>query len=86
MKKYYVDITRKYTFIKINQTKESYTNIYLYLTAIAVQIGQLLKIYQCCNNLQNDNNIKIFKLSCTISKILYTFVHKLTASYRERLF
>ena len=82
--KYYLNITRKYTYIKNGQSKEGSTSNNLHLTAAAALVDQLPGVYQFAKNLQDNQGVEIYKLSCLISKILYTFPHKQTACDRER--
>ena len=81
---YYLDNTRKYTYTKDGQSKEGSTSTYLNLTAAAALVDQLPGVYQFEKNLQDNQGVEIYKLSCFISKILYTFPHRQTAIDRER--
>ena len=82
--KYYLDITRKYTYTKDNQTKEGFTSTYLNLTAAAVLVDQLPGVYQFAKNLQYNQGVKIYRLLCLIFKTLYTFSHRPTTSDSKR--
>ena len=82
--KYYLDIKRKYTYTNDGQSKEGSTSTYLNLTAAASLVDRLPGVYQFTKNLQDNQGVKIYNLSCLIFKVLYTFVHKQTASDRER--
>ena len=82
--KYYLDITRKYTYTKDNQTKEGSTNTYLNLTAAAALVDQLPGVYQFAKNLQDNQGVEIYRLSWLIFKTLYTFSHRPTTSDSNR--
>ena len=82
--KYYLDITRKYTYSKGGQSKEGSTSTYLSLTAAAALVDQLPGVYQFAKNLQDNKGVAINRLSCLNSKILNTFPHRQTASDSER--
>ena len=79
--RYYLDNTSKYTYTKDGQLKEGSTSTYLHLTAAAALVDQLPGVYQFAKNQQDNQGVKIYKLSCLISKILYTYTHRPTASY-----
>ena len=78
--KYYLDIRRKYTYTKDGQSKEGSTSTYFNLTAAAALVDQLSGVYQFAKNLQDNQGVAIYRLSCLIFKILYTFSHRQTAS------
>ena len=71
--KYYLDITRKYTYTKDNQTKEGSTSTYLNLAAAAALVDQLPGVYQFAKNLQDNQGVEIYRLSWLIFKTLYIF-------------
>ena len=78
--KYYLYITRKYTYIKDGQYKEVSTNSYLIITATAALLDQLPGAYRFAKNLQHNQGVKFYRLICLICKTLYKFPHKPTAS------
>ena len=83
--RYYLDITRKYTYTKGGQSKKGSTSTYLNLTAAAELVDQLPEVYQFAKNLQDNQGVAIIRLSCLNSKILNTFPDRQTASDSERL-
>ena len=82
--KYYLDITRKYTYTKDRQSKEGSTSTYLNLTAAAALVDQLAGVYQFAKNLQDNQFVAINRLSCLNFKILFIFPHRQTASDSKR--
>ena len=82
--KYYLDITRKYTYTKDGQLKERSIITYVNLTAAAALVDKLPGVYQFATNLQANQGVAINRLSCLNSKILYTFPHRQTASDSEK--
>ena len=62
-KRYYLDITRKYTYTKDGQSKEGSTSTYLNLTTAAALVDQLPGVYQFAKNLQDNQGVAINGLS-----------------------
>ena len=83
--KYYLDISRKYTLTKDRKSKEGSTSTYLNLSAAAALVDQLPGAYRIAKNLHGKQSVEIYRLTCHISKTLYTFSHRPTTSNRERL-
>ena len=52
--RYYLNITRKFTYTKDGQTKEGFAGTYLNLTAAADLVKQLSGAYQFAKNLQEN--------------------------------
>ena len=61
-KRYYLDITRKFTYSKDGQTTEGFATTYLNLTAAAELVKQLPGAYQYAKNLQENQGVKIYRL------------------------
>ena len=74
--RYSLDITRKFTYTKDGDTKESASSTYLNLTAAKALVDQLPLGYKLAKNLQDNQGVEIYNLFCLISKICYTFPHK----------
>ena len=57
--RYYVDISRKYTYTKDGQEKEGCVSTFLNLTAADALIAQLPAAYQVAKNLQENQGVEI---------------------------
>ena len=83
--RYSLDITRKFSYTKNGETIEGSSTIYLNMTAAKALVDQLPLAYQLAKNLQDNQGVEIYNIFCLISDICYTFLHRSTASDRERL-
>ena len=78
-------ITRKFTYIKENESKQGSCSSYLNLTATKALVNQLQLAYQLAKKPQNNQGVEIYNIFCLISNISYSFLHKSTASDCKRL-
>ena len=83
--KYSLDITRKFTYTKDNETKEGSCSRYLNLTSTKALVEQVPLASQLAKNLQNNQCVEIYNLLFLIFEICYTFPHTSDASDRKRL-
>ena len=78
--KFSLDITQKFSYIKDGKTKKNCSSTYLNLTNANPLVNQLPLAYQLAKNLEYKQNVEIYNRFCLISKICYTFLHRLAAS------
>ena len=67
LKKYLLDITRKFRYTKDGETKEGSCSTYLNLIAAKALVDQLPLAYQLAKNLQDNQNVEIYNIFYLIS-------------------
>ena len=66
--KYLLDITRKFTFTKDDETKEDASSAYINLTAAKALVDQLSLAYKLAKNFQDNQSVEIYNIFCLISE------------------
>ena len=71
--RYSLKITLTFTYTKNCKTKEGFCTTYLNLTATKALVDHFPGAYQLAKNLQDNQNVEMYRLFCQISKTLYIF-------------